>query len=158
MEKFLLVVAVMVMLVGLAGSVLPVLPGIPLIFLGILGYAWYEGFHQLTPSYVAIMGGLALLSVIVDYLAGAWGAKRYGSSQAGVLGAVLGALLGLFFGPLGIIIGPWVGAFVGEWIFVKDPNQAAKAAVGTVLGIFAGMTFKLVLGTAMVISFLVVVL
>ncbi|MGE5398555.1 MAG: DUF456 domain-containing protein, partial [Chitinophagales bacterium] len=107
MNTFLLIVVILIMLVGIAGSFLPVLPGIPIVFLGILGYGWYDHFTHVTVEYLAIMGGLTLLSVLVDYLAGVLGAQRAGGSKYGKWGAVIGTIIGAFFGPLGILLGPW---------------------------------------------------
>ncbi|MGI6548805.1 MAG: DUF456 domain-containing protein [Syntrophomonadales bacterium] len=149
--------AILVMLIGIAGSFMPVLPGIPLVFLGILGYGWYEGFNVVGVHYIAIMGALTLLSVLVDYIAGVWGAKKAGSSRFGMFGAALGIVVGLFFGPIGILVGPWLGAFAGEYLVLRDVNQAVGVATGTVIGIFAGIAFKGLLGIGMLISFLVLI-
>jgi len=158
MDTFAIILAVVVMLIGIAGSFLPFLPGIPVIFLAILGYGWYEGFKAISVHYIAIIGALTLLSVLIDYIAGVWGAQKAGSSKLGMLGAGLGILVGIFFGPLGILIGPWVGALIGEYLFVKDLNRAVSVATGSVIGIFAGIAFKALIGIGMLISFLVVVL
>lgn len=157
MEKLILILSILIMLIGIAGSFLPVLPGIPLVFLGILGYGWYEGFKHVTVQYLAVIGGLTVLSVLVDYVAGAAGAKKVGSSQAGIIGAVLGAIIGIFWGPLGILIGPLVGAFIGEYIVQKNAERAVKVAGATVVAIFAGIIFKVILGLGMLVSFLIVV-
>lgn len=158
MNAFALVLAIVFMLVGLAGTFLPVLPGIPVMFLAIAGYGWYEGFHLVTPKYLAIMGGLTILSVLVDYLAGVMGARHYGSSRTGVWGAFIGGIVGVLVGgPLGLVIGPWLGAFLGEYLQVRDIERAVQVGTGTVIGIFAGVMAKLVIGVVMLVSFLVVV-
>lgn len=74
-----------------------------------------------------------------------------------MLGAGLGIIVGIFFGPIGILVGPWVGALIGEYLFLRDLNRAITVASGSVIGIFAGIAFKVLLGTGMLISFLVVV-
>lgn len=157
MNGYALVLSILIMVVGIAGCLLPALPGIPLVFLGILGYGWAEGFHVITGKYLAIMGALTLLAVLVDYLSGVWGAKSFGSSKYGMIGALLGGVIGIFFGPIGVFVGPLVGAFIGEYIVLQDASKAIYSAVGTILGIFAGIVFKVVLGLGMLISFLIVV-
>lgn len=157
MNVFALVLSILIMIIGIVGCLLPALPGIPLVFLGILGYGWAEGFHVISGKYLAIMGALTLLSVLVDYLSGVWGAKSFGSSKYGMIGALLGAVVGIFFGPIGVFVGPLAGAFIGEYVVLQDPSKAAYSAIGTILGIFAGIVFKIVLGLGMLISFLVVV-
>lgn len=157
MNSFALIVSILIMVIGIAGSILPAIPGLPLVFLGILGYGWAEGFHVITGRYLAILGALTLLAILVDYLAGVWGAKSFGSSKAGMVGAFLGVFVGLFFGPLGILLGPMLGAFIGEYIVLKDASLAVNSAVGTIIGIFAGVVFKVLVGLGMLISFLIVV-
>lgn len=158
MNEVALVIAILLMLVGLAGTFLPFLPGIPVIFLAIAGYGWYEGFTSVTPKFLAIMTGLTVLSVVVDYLAGIAGAKVFGASSAGVWGAFIGGVLGLVLaGPVGLVLGPWIGAFLAEYAKLRDPAQAWRVGVGTVVGIFAGAVTKLIIGAVMVIWFLIIV-
>lgn len=158
MDTVMLVLAIIVILLGIAGTVLPVLPGIPLIFITMAAYGWYEGFELITPKFLAIMGGLALLSLFIDYLATYLGAKRYGSSRKGMVGALLGAVAGLFIlPPLGIFIGPWVGAVLGEKIEGKAWSESMQAGVGSLIGLFSGILFKLILAIVMFIAFLIAV-
>ncbi len=151
------IMAVMVMIIGIAGSILPFLPGIPLVFLAVIGYGWYEGFKEITVHYVAMVGALTILSLVVDYLSGVWGAKKVGSSKAGIIGAFLGVVIGVFFGPLGILLGPLAGAFAGEYLMLRDFNQAAKVAIGTMVGVITGVGFKMLVGIGVLISFLVMI-
>lgn len=158
MDTAILAGVVIIMLLGVAGTVVPLIPGIPLIFVSILAYGWYEGFNIITPKYLAFMGTLTVLAVIIDYLSTVMGAKYFGSSKKGVWGAFLGTFVGIFiFPPLGILVGPWLGASIGEYIECNDINKAVKAGVGTVVGLFSGMIFTLILGLVMLISFLVIV-
>ncbi|MEA1961584.1 MAG: DUF456 domain-containing protein [Bacillota bacterium] len=158
MQTGVLVLTLIIIILGIAGTVIPFLPGVPLVFLGIAGYGWYEGFVHVGPRYIIIMGALTLLSVFVDYLATYLGAKWFGSSKKGIWGAVLGLFLGLFlFPPFGLFIGPWVGAFLGELWEGKNVNEAIKTGTGTIIGIFGGMTFKILLGIIMLFSFLIII-
>ncbi|MDD3269720.1 MAG: DUF456 domain-containing protein, partial [Syntrophomonadaceae bacterium] len=127
------------------------------IFVSIAAYGWYEGFQQVTPKYLVILAGLAVISVFVEYLASTLGAKYFGSSKKGMWGAFIGTFAGLFiFPPLGILIGPFLGAAIGEYLEINDFEKAFKVGIGTVAGLFSGMIFKLVLALAMGISFIVV--
>lgn len=158
-EVLMIIAVVAVMLVGLAGTFLPIIPGIPVIFLAIGAYGWYEGFQVVTPRFLVFMGTLTVLSVVVDYLSGTLGAKWSGSGRAGVWGAFIGMVAGVFFfPPLGILLGPLLGAIIGEYINKKDMSQAIKAGLGTVVGLFSGIVFKVILAAIMIISFLVVVI
>ena len=154
-ESLVLVLAVLFMLAGLLGIFIPMIPGIPLILGVIVAYGWYEGFEVINVTYIAMMGGITLLSVLVDYLSTTLGAKYSGSSRAGVWGAFIGTFVGLFIlPPLGLLIGPWIGAMLGEYLSANDLNKAVKAGFGTVVGLFSGMFFNLLLGLVMVVTFL----
>lgn len=152
------ILAIVVILIGIVGIFIPFIPGIPLIFIAILAYGWYEGFHQITAYYIAIMAALTVLALVVDYLAATLGAKYFGSSKTGIYGALLGTLLGIIiFAPIGIFVGPWLGALIGEMIAGKDFSTAMRISLGTIAGLFSGIAFNLVLGAAMFISFLIVI-
>jgi len=158
MHAAVLIITLVIVVLGIAGTFLPVIPGIPLIFAAIAAYGWYEGFQVVTPKYLVIMGGLAVLSIFIDYLTVYWGAKYFKSSKMGMYGAVLGSLVGLFIiPPLGLLICPWLGAIAGELIQGNDWNQALRSGMGAVIGLFSGIAFKIVLGMGMLLSFLFVV-
>lgn len=158
-NALLLIVVFLLILVGIAGTIVPLIPGIPLIFISIAAYGWYEGFQQVTPKYLVIIGAVTVLSVIIDYLSTAIGAKYAGSSKKGIWGAFIGTFVGaFFFPPLGILIGPWLGAFIGEYIELQDVGKAAKTGFGTVLGLFSGIIFNLILALIILISFIIVII
>ena len=104
------VAAVVLMILGLAGLVLPALPGAPMLFAGLVLAAWAEGFAYVGGYTLVFLGLLAVLTYAVDFLAGAFGAKRFGASKRGAFGALLGAVVGIFFGLPGVLLGPFVGA------------------------------------------------
>ena len=59
-------------------------------------------------------------------------------------GASIGLVTGLFFGPAGIILGPFLGAVMGELSDHSDSKRAFKAAIGSFIGILAGVFLKLI--------------
>jgi len=157
-DTLVLGLAIILMLVGVAGTVLPALPGVLLIFLTVAAYGWYEGFQTISAHYLIILAGLTLLSMLVHYLSAVWGARHYGSGKYGTWGAIIGMILGIFiFPPLGIFIGAFLGAMLGEYITCSEWKKAARAGIGTIIGLFSGMAFNLLLALAMFISFLIVV-
>lgn len=156
METAVLVIAIIFMLVGLAGTVFPFLPGVPLIFMAIAAYGWYEGFDLITSRLLIIFAALTILSLFLNYISAVLGAKHFGSSKAGIWGALVGTVAGVFIlPPLGIFIGPWIGAFIGEYLRTHDINLSFKAAVGAVIGLVSGILFDLILGIVMVVTFLI---
>ena len=134
---------------GLAGLVLPALPGAPLLFGGFLLAAWIEDFAYLGTGTLITLGALAGLTFVVDFAAGAFGARRYGASGRAVLGATIGAVVGIFFGLVGVLIGPFVGAVIGELSVRRDLPAAGRAGLGATLGLAIGTAAKLALGFTM---------
>jgi uncharacterized protein YqgC (DUF456 family) len=149
------VLAVVMMLVGIAGTVLPALPGLPLVFAGMLLAAWTGDFEQVGGWTLAILALLTLLSLGIDLMATALGAKRVGASKPALVGAVLGTFAGLLFGFVGVFIGPFVGALLGELVWLRgvggrELGQATKVGLGTWLGIVVGTILKLGVAFVMV--------
>jgi len=142
------VLAIVLMVVGIAGTVLPALPGLPLVFAGMLLAAWAGGFEEVGGWTMAVLALLTLLSLGIDFMATALGAKRVGASKPALVGAVLGTFAGLMFGFVGVFIGPFVGALLGELVWLRgvggrELGQATKVGLGTWLGIVVGTVLKL---------------
>jgi uncharacterized protein len=136
--------------IGALGLVLPILPGAPLIFIGALLAAWAEDFVYLGPWWLALLGVLTMLAVAVDFIASAFGARRFGASARAVTGATLGAIVGLFFGIVGVLVGPFVGAVIGELSVRRNLAAAGRAGVGAAVGLALGAAAKLAIAFAMV--------
>lgn len=134
---------------GFAGLILPAVPGIPLVFAGLVLLAWAENFAYVGWLTLTLLGGLALLSYGIDFLASALGAKKFGASPRAVAGAALGALGGLFFGLPGIVLGPFVGAVIGEFSQRATLKAAMHAGVGATLGLLFGALLKIALAFSM---------
>jgi uncharacterized protein YqgC (DUF456 family) len=144
------VVGGLLMLAGLAGLVLPGVPGAPLIFVGIVGIAWADGFQRIGPTGLVILGLIALTISIIDYTAGIIGARRFGASWWGLLGAFLGLLAGLPLGLPGLIVGPIAGAIVLEYLKEPDFKRAGKVGAGTLIGFVVGTAVKYALAFVLI--------
>jgi uncharacterized protein YqgC (DUF456 family) len=146
----LLVVAGILIVVGALGLVLPALPGAPLIFLGGLLAAWAEDFMYLGFGTLTALGFLSALAIAVDFIASAFGVKRFGASPRAITGAMVGAIVGIFFGLIGILVGPFVGAMLGELSVRNDLAAAGRAGIGAALGLAIGTAAKLAIAVSMV--------
>lgn len=140
---------------GLVGCVMPVLPGHLLILAGAIIYRLLVG-----PSAGIAWWGFAILVLLMaiaqafEIISGSLGAKWFGGSKWGVIGAMVGGIAGLFFLPFGLILGPLIGAFGFEKAFAKkDTRDSAVSGVGSVVGTVAGMAFKIVVGVLMIAWF-----
>lgn len=142
-------VAVVLVLLGIAGVLLPALPGVPLVFAGLLLSAWADGFDRVGWVPLTLLGGLTLLSVLVDIASSALGAKGLGASRLAMAGAVLGSLLGLLMLPWGVLAGPFIGALAGEYLHSRRLGLATKVGLATFLGLVIAVALKLGLVMAM---------
>lgn len=149
MQTIYYALAAILVLVGVAGTVLPALPGVPVVFAGMCLAAWAGGFEQVGPVMLVVLGLLTALSLIIDFMAAAMGAKRVGASRLAVVGAVIGTFAGLFFGPVGLLAGPFVGALLGELIHVREIRHATRVGIGTWIGVVVGTVLKLGLAFGM---------
>ncbi|MHB1125493.1 MAG: DUF456 domain-containing protein [Bacillota bacterium] len=148
-------ISMIIILAGIAGSFLPMLPGLPLVFTGMLVYGVIAGFNTVTGTFLLLMFMLALLGMSVEYWASAIGAKKFGASRLGVVGAVLGGIIGVItLGPVGVLVGPLVGTIVGEMIQGKDVQTAIRASLGALIGQLGGTFVQFVIGVVMTIMFL----
>ena len=147
------VLAGVLVLVGLIGTVLPILPGVLLVLGGLFLAAWAEDFTRVGTLALAIIGGLAALSFVVDFAASVLGAKRAGASPQALAGATLGALAGIFFGLPGLLLGPFFGAVIGEYAARRKLVQAGKAGLGTWLGLLFAAAAKVAIAFLMIGTF-----
>ncbi|HEY6135216.1 MAG TPA: DUF456 family protein [Rubrivivax sp.] len=144
-DTLLWLLSAVLMIVGVAGTVLPALPGAVFVLAGIVLAAWIDGFSRVGVGVVVIVSVLAVLSWVLEYVAGMLGAKKAGASRQALIGAALGTVLGLFAGFIGVLFMPLVGAALGEYIARRDSGQAVKVGVSTWLGLMAGMAGKVVI-------------
>ena len=147
------VAGAILVIVGLAGTVLPVIPGTVLVFGGLIVAAWADQFTRVGWVGLTIIGVLAAIAFVADFVASLLGAKRVGASPLALFGAALGGLVGIFFGLFGMILGPFVGAVAGEWMARGRLKQAGKVGLGTWLGLVAAAVAKVVLAFAMIAVF-----
>jgi hypothetical protein len=141
-DYLLLGLSILFIVIGIAGCLVPVLPGPPLSFVGLL-LVHLTDFADVSKNLLIILGAIALLVSIFDYVVPIWGTKKFGGSKHGTRGAMIGLIFGLFFGPPGLIIGPFLGAVIGEMMFKNDFKYALKAGFGSLIGFLMGVGLKL---------------
>jgi len=146
-----LIISLLIMLGGLSGIVFPVIPSTPMIWLGVFIYAVCDGFESISWLLLLIFAVLTIISLVLDYLGGIIGAKKYGATKWGMIGSVIGGIGGFFMGGIiGLIFGPFFGAVLLELIFDKDITGAFKSGVGTLVGFLGGAIAKLAIGVIMI--------
>jgi uncharacterized protein len=145
-----LLLFVILWLAALVATFMPVIPATLIIWLAALLYAVLTGFQPLTWGYLIALAALAAVAFLIDNIAAAWGARKFGGSSAAAWGALVGGLVGLFLGPLGFLVGPILGAILAEMLISKqEPLEAMRSGVGTLLGMLGGIGAKLLIHVAM---------
>ena len=141
---------VILWLAALVATFVPVIPATLIIWLAALLYAFMTGFQALTWGYLIALGVLAGVAFLIDNIAAAWGARKFGGSSAAGWGALAGGLVGLFLGPLGFLFGPILGAVLAEMLISKkEPLEALRSGIGTLVGMLGGIGAKLLIHVAM---------
>jgi uncharacterized protein YqgC (DUF456 family) len=150
------IITLIILIILLFVSLAPIIPAIPLIFVVMIIYGLADKFQHLTPLFLGGMLIITIISLFLDNIAAALGARQYGASKYGLWGALIGAFAGFFMNPvLGIIIGPFAGAVLAELIFTRCGwGRALKTGLGTLLGFAYGSAIRFILALAMVIGFI----
>src|SRR5688572_26128107 len=139
-----------VMLIGLVGSVVPGLPGSPVVLVAAIAHRLYFGATGASNLVLFILAGLMTASIALDLVATALGAKKFGATWRGAVGAVIGGIVGLFFALPGIILGPFLGATLFEMLGDKEFKEAMRAGAGAVIGLLLGVVGKFAICVIMI--------
>jgi uncharacterized protein YqgC (DUF456 family) len=147
-------VTALIILIGVVGTLVPILPGCVIIWAGIVIYeVWVPG--DFSWKVVLTTGALAALAQVLDFIAGYWGAKKFGGTTRGAVGAVIGGIIGPFvFSPfIGLVVGPVLGAIIGELTARRTIKESGKAGVGTLVGGIASFIIKIGIAFVMIAIF-----
>jgi len=145
-----LALTLLIMLVGLVGNIVPGLPGAPLILVAAVGHRLWFGMHSVSNGMLLGLAIATALALFIDFLASLLGAKRFGATWRGVLGAAVGGLVGLFFSLPGILLGPFIGATLFELAGGHKFKDATRAGLGATVGLFLGIFAKCAISVAMI--------
>lgn len=134
---------VVVWAVALLATFVPMVPaGFVIVGMALL-HELLVGFSEISLPIWVVLGALTVLSSLMDNVAGAIGARRYGGSRLGIWGAFIGGLVGLFvLPPLGLFLMPFVGACLGELVAGRSLQEALRGAWGAVVGMLGGLAGK----------------
>ena len=149
----LLSLSICFLLTGLIGCILPVIPGPPLTYIALL-LLQATRFANFSSEFLLITAAITVVVTLLDYLLPVWGAKKWGGSRMGAIGAVIGLLAGLFFPPVGIIAGPFLGAVAFELLAGRKANSALRSGFGSFIGFLLGTGVKLAVCVAFTFYFI----
>ena len=144
MNVVLIIIGLILAIAGMVGCILPIIPGPILSFCALMLLSWIKNWQIFSQTFLIVMGVLTALLIMLDYVAPAWGAKKYGASRRGLWGSAIGMIIGIFFiPPWGMIVGAFIGALVGELASGKSSRKALRAGWGILIGNVLGIGLKL---------------
>jgi uncharacterized protein YqgC (DUF456 family) len=132
-----------------------------------VAYAWWTGGRYLHWPGIVTVVALALVGELLEFLAGAGGAKAAGGSKRSMVFSTIGGITGgiLLTIPLpiiGTIIGVCIGAFAGatlaQMTVEQDVEHSARVGLGAAKGTFIGILSKLTVGCVIFIVAAIVAL
>lgn len=151
----LVIIFFILMLPGIAGAFLPI-PGLLYMFIMSLIFGFVDKFAHLETWELGVLAGIALISILNDYLTGMLGAKYGGAAQKSMLLGIIGMIIGaLVFPPFGGLIGVFVGILIAELLLNKGTDRALRAATGGLVGSIVGMIATLVLAVVFLFLFVI---
>ncbi len=117
---------------------------------------WLTGDARFTGSLFALFLGLAVSGEVVEAVSGLYGAKKYGATKYGMLGAFIGGLFGALVGTsilpiLGTVAGVFAGCFLATFSFElffagRTTEESARAGMGAMLGKAVAVAYKYAIG------------
>jgi uncharacterized protein len=144
MTILLIILGTLLSIAGFIGCILPVLPGPPLSYLALIAIAFAKGWEPFSITFLIVMGILAILITLLDYVLPLVGASRYGASKTGIILSIVGMFIGIFIlPPWGIFIGAFVGAVAGEMLIGAKGKDALRAGWGIFVGNMLSTGIKL---------------
>ncbi len=145
----------LIFLIGLATSLLPIVPGSLIVWSGVILHKLWMGDASVAWKFVIITGILTLIGQFADFVMGVWGARKFGATWKGMVGALLGGFIGFFLPPplFWLIVGPVVGAIIGELLAGRSFKAGSKAGFGTVIGGVVAFALKFGLSLCVVSLF-----
>lgn len=147
------VIAVLIGVLGLPGNFVPVIVALFAVLTG--------NGDSFTWGWFFIFLAIAVSGEVVDQITGLLGAKKYGASRAGMIGAVVGGFAGAILGTavlpvIGSLIGVFVGCFTLTFVFElifssKSATDSQRAGIGAVLGKAAATAYKFIAGFVLLV-------
>jgi hypothetical protein len=147
---------VLCFIIGFFSCFFPILPGCFIVWLGLLAHKIWVPDASISWSFFWFATFLTLLAQLLDILLTYWGARRFGATWRGGLGAIIGVFVFPFLLTpfVGLLIGPVLGAFIGELTGGRSMKAAGKAGLGTIVGNIMAFAIKLGIALFMISGFI----
>lgn len=149
-------ISVLLMLPGLGLVFIPMVPSIAYMFVVALCFALVDGLSHINTFNLWILGGVVVISILIDQLSGILGAKYGGASRKALIFGFLGAIIGVFAIPFfGALVGLFAGILLAELFLNKSRDDAVRAATGALMGSATGIAVNFCLALAFIILFII---
>jgi len=146
-------IAVMLGIFGLPGNFVPVLAVLIALLFG-------DGY-SFTWMWFVLFLIIAASGEIVEQLTSLIGAKKFGATRAGMIGAIIGGIAGGILGTgilpvIGSLLGVFLGCFSGTFLFEllfsqRSITQSRRAGTGALLGRVVATAYKFTAGFVLLI-------
>jgi uncharacterized protein YqgC (DUF456 family) len=158
-----LMLALLIMGIGALGALLHTWPSTTMVLLAAVAHKLWFGHTGVHGWIMVLFVLLTGFSMVFDYLATMVGARQFGASRRGIIGAVCGIVggvvigfsLGGFGSLLGVFVGPLVGAALAERTASRPWPEAWRAGLGAAVGVLAGAIGKVMVSLLMMFIFTV---
>lgn len=149
---FLSVISFLLMIFGIPGNFITMA-------IGILYYFIMPG--QVSLGQLIALIALAVSGEVLENIVSLFGAKKYGASKKGMLGAFIGSILGGIIGSMiAPVIGTFLGVFAGSFLLTylfeyrlegRSGEEAEKAGQGALIGKVLAVSYKYSAGIVMLV-------
>jgi len=149
---------------GLLFSLISIFLSIPGNFIVVFNALWYgvvTSFQKFNFTFFLTLLIIAIIVELVEYVLIVIGARRYGASRWGVVGAIVGGIVGsfsgAFFSPIfGAVIGGVLGViagtlFVEKFLKKRSYYETYRALLGVLIGRVGALTIKAIGTVTMVV-------
>lgn len=135
------------------------LPGLWVMLVAAVIYAYTAGGAAISTATLVMVGLLAVVAEVIEYVLSARYVRIYGGSRRGAWGAIIGGTIGAIMGVPIPIIGSLVGAFAGSFAgaLVAElgagaaKRDASRAAFGAMVGRAVAAAMKVAVGLAIAV-------
>lgn len=135
------------------------LPGLWVMLGAAVIYSATGGGASIGTATLVLVGLLAVIAEVIEYVLSARYVRIYGGSRRGAWGAIIGGTIGAIMGVpipiIGSLIGAFAGSFVGALIAElgagAGKKDASRAAFGALVGRAVAAAMKVAIGLAIAV-------
>lgn len=135
------------------------LPGLWVMLGAAVIYSATGGGASISTATLILVGLLAVIAEVIEYILSARYVRVYGGSRRGAWGAIIGGTIGAIMGVpipiIGSLIGAFAGSFAGALIAElgagAGKKDASRAAFGALVGRAIAAAMKVALGLAIAV-------